>query len=120
MTRIVLCLGTEICLLRVRSSSRPQVAPVDLPSTLYVLPLQRCFHCGLNLQALQIPRNRCYRESAITLLIGYGAVSRIEFSVNLYGIPILRVADVVNDDVVVLTPKAVSYTHLTLPTKRIV
>src|SRR5664279_576947 len=66
---------------------------------------QRGFHCCLNLQTLQIPRNRCYCESTVTPLVGYGAVARVEFSVNLDSIPILRMADVVNNDIVVLTPK---------------
>ena len=70
--------------------------PFDLPRIL----TGRSFHCCLDLQTLQVPRNRCHSEGAITAHVGNGAVSRIELSVNLDSIPLLRVADVVNGDIV--------------------
>jgi len=67
-------------------------APARLPS----LP---------QLQSLQIPRNRCHREGAATPLVGKSAVSRLEVSFDFDRIPILRVADVVDGDIIVLTPE---------------
>src|ERR1035438_6542995 len=71
------------------------------------LPLHRDarFHRRLGLQVLQIPRDRCDSEGASPALIRHGAIPSTGISVDLDRIPMFGMPDIVNGDVVMLTPK---------------
>ncbi len=62
-------------------------------------------HGCFGLQAQQVSRDGRHSERAITLLVGHGAVSRVQIAIDLNRIPTLSVPDIVDSNVIVLAPK---------------
>src|SRR3954468_5716904 len=62
-------------------------------------------HSKFRFQAVEIPIDRGNREHAVTALVCHRTILRLKRTVYFNGIPILRMADIVNGDVIMLAPE---------------